>query len=39
MKCFYCKAEMLEGKDKCDYCGRIFNLEKYDYILYDISVL
>lgn len=22
MKCFYCKAEMLEGKDKCDYCGK-----------------
>ena len=21
MKCFFCNAEMLEGKDKCDNCG------------------
>ena len=22
MKCFFCNAEILDGKDKCDYCGR-----------------
>lgn len=27
MKCFFCDAEILDGKDKCDYCGR-FQHEK-----------
>ena len=22
MKCVFCQGELLEGKDKCDYCGR-----------------
>ena len=32
MKCFFCNAEMLDGKDKCDYCGNY----QHDYKNNDI---
>lgn len=36
-KCPSCGANMdINNYGKCDYCGMIFNLENYDYILTDI---
>ena len=36
-KCPSCGANMdINNYGKCDYCGMIFNLENYDYILTEI---